>query len=396
MEIKNYLDADLKNKIVIVRVDFNVPLKGGKVSDKTRLVESLPTIKYLLKQQCKVILISHLGRPDGKISKEFSLAPVARAFGRLLLKRVFFAKDCIGPEAERICNKLKSGQIALLENLRFHAEEEANDSQFAKQLAHLGDIYINDAFGTAHRAHASTVGITKYLPSYAGHLLLKEVENLSKLFTHLQYPFTLIVGGAKIDTKIDIITSFAGKADFFLMGGGIANTFLASKGQKLGSSLVEKDKLKTAKNITALLLRKHKNLILPIDYLLAEKISDFVSTQNSEIKNLSTNQKILDIGKRSAKQFASIISKSKTIVWNGPMGVYEFRPFRQGTRIIAKAVAAATKKGAFSVIGGGDTVDALKVLKISPKRFSHVSTGGGAMLEYIEKGTLPGIEALKV
>lgn len=396
MKIKSYLDADLKNKIVIVRVDFNVPLKGGKVSDKTRLIESLPTIKYLLKQQCKVILISHLGRPDGKISPEFSLAPVARTFSRLLLKRVFFAKDCIGPEAERICNKLKPGQIALLENLRFHANEETNDSQFAKQLAHLGDIYINDAFGSAHRAHASTVGITKYLPSYAGHLMLKEVENLSKLFDNLQYPFTLIVGGAKIDTKIDIITSFAGKADFFLMGGGIANTFLASKGQKLGSSLVEKDKIQTAKDITALLLRKRKNLILPSDYLLAEKISNFSHIQNSSSKNLSPNQKILDLGTQSIKQFASIISKSKTIVWNGPMGVYEYRPFRQGTKSIAQAVAAATKRGAFSVLGGGDTIDALKVLKISPNNFSHVSTGGGAMLEFIEKGTLPGIDALKI
>jgi phosphoglycerate kinase len=396
MKIKNYLDTDLKNKTVIVRVDFNVPLKDGKVSDKTRLVESLPTIKHLLKQKCKVILISHLGRPDGRFSKEFSLAPVARALSRLLFKKVFFATDCIGPEAERICNKLKPGQIALLENLRFHAGEEENNSQFSKQLSNFGDIYINDAFGTAHRAHASTVGITGFLPSYAGHLLLKEVENLSKLFDNSQYPFTLIVGGAKIDTKIDIITSFAGKADFFLMGGGIANTFLASKGQKLGSSLVEKDKIATAKEITELLLRKHKNLILPTDYLLAKKIGDFVKTKNSEAKNLSANQKILDIGRQSTKQFASIIAKSKTIVWNGPMGVYEFRPFRRGTKIIAKAIAKATKKGAFSVLGGGDTIDALKILRISPKKFTHVSTGGGAMLEFIEKGTLPAIEALKV
>lgn len=395
MNIENFKDADLKNKTVIVRVDFNVPLKAGKVSDKTRIIESLPTIKYLLKQQCKIILISHLGRPDGKVSQEFSLEPVAKELSRLLFKKVLFATDCIGPEAERVCNRLKTGQIALLENLRFHDGEEANNIQFAKQLSNLGDIYINDAFGTAHRAHASTVGITKFLPSYAGHLLLKEIENLSKLFNNIKYPFTLIVGGAKIDTKIDVITSFAGKADFFLMGGGIANTFLASKGQKLGSSLVQKDKIETAQEITRLLLRKHKNLILPGDYLLAEKISDSAKTQNSESKKLLANQKILDIGKQSAKQFASIISKSKTIVWNGPMGVYEFKPFRQGTKIVAKAIASATKKGAFSLLGGGDTIDALKILKISPKQFSHVSTGGGAMLEFIEKGTLPGIEALK-
>ncbi len=395
MNIKNYLDAELKNKTVIVRVDFNVPIKAGKISDKTRLIESLPTIKYLLKQKCKIILISHLGRPESKTDTALSLAPIARALSHILLRKIYFATDCVGPEAERVCNKLKSGQIALLENLRFHAEEEQNDDKFAKQLALLGDIYINDAFGTAHRAHASTVGITRYLPSYAGSLMLREVENLGKLFHRVEYPFVLIMGGAKIDTKIDIITSFAGKADYFLIGGGIANTFLASRGHKLGGSLVEDAKYKTAQSITDLLLRKHKNLVLPSDYRVARKISNFALTTNSKDPNLKKGLKILDIGQDSAKQFSSIISRAKTIVWNGPMGVYESRPFRRGTQIIAKAIATATQNGAFSVIGGGDTLDALKILGISHKKFSHVSTGGGAMLEFIEKGSLPGIDVLK-
>ncbi len=395
MAIKNFLDANLRNKKVILRVDYNVPLKGTKITDDNRIRESLATIKTLLTNDCKIIIISHLGRPEGKAMPALSLKPVAKKLQRLLGKKVIFINKTLGHEVEKICANLKPRQIVLLENLRFHKEEEHNDPQFARKLAQLGEIYIDDAFGCAHRAHASIAAITEYLPSFAGALLQKEVDNLTPLLHSLKYPVTMIIGGAKIDTKIDLIKSFAGRVDHFIMGGGIANTFLAAKGYHLAESLVEKEKLSVAREIETLIRRKNKNVHLPDDYITASRISNFVKTSRLQGKSIPKGQKVLDIGPHSASRFAEIIKTSKTIIWNGPLGVTEFRPFRNGTRIIAKAIVYATSKGARSILGGGDTVDAIKVLKIKAAKFTHVSTGGGAMLEFLEKSTLPGLEVLE-
>lgn len=394
MKIKKIQDLPLKNKKVIVRVDYNVPLKNNRVQDKSRIIESLPTIKYLLQQNCSIILISHLGRPDGKIKKELSLKPIVKILKKQLKKNVYFANNCIGIEAEKITKKLKPGQITLLENLRFHQEEELNSASFSKKLASLGEFYINDAFGTAHRSHASTVGITKFLPSAAGFLLQKEISNLTPLLQKADHPFCLIIGGAKMDTKIDLIQSFCGKADFVILGGGIANTFLVSKNYQVAASLYEKEKVEIARKIQRLITAKRKNLILPSDFIIAKTLSTISLSKKSDKKIIPENYRILDIGPKSIKQMIEIISKSKTIIWNGPVGLFEIKKFSKGTKAIAKAIAKSTSKGAYSVLGGGDTLEALNKFGISQNKFTHVSTGGGAMLEFLEKGTLPGIESL--
>lgn len=396
MKIKKIQDLEIKNKKVIVRVDYNVPLKNGKVQDQTRIIESLETIQYLLKQNCSIILISHLGRPDGEVKNELSLKGVAKVLKKLLKKKIHFSKDCIGSETENLCKELKLGQIALLENLRFHAEEELNSPVFSRKLANLADIYINDAFGTAHRAHASTSGITLYLPSAAGFLLQKEINKLSPLLQKNEHPFCLIIGGAKMDTKIDLIESFSGKADYVILGGGIANTFLVSKKHQIADSLYEKDKVNIAKKITKSLSQKRKNLVLPNDFIIAKNISAFSFSKKTSSKFIPQGYRILDIGPNSIKLMTNIIKRSQTIIWNGPVGLFEVSKFAKGSKAIAQAIAQATKKGAYSVLGGGDTLEAIHRFKIKQNSFSHVSTGGGAMLEYLEKGTLPGIEALKI
>lgn len=397
MNIKKIENAELKNKKVIVRVDYNVPLKKGEVQDPTRLVESLPTLKYLLAQNCKVILISHLGRPDGKPNPELSLKPVAEKLSSLLKKPVLSASDCVGPETAKLCADLKSGQIILLENLRFHAEEEKNDEKFARELAGLAEVFISDAFGTAHRAHASTVGITKFLPSYAGLLMEKEVEKLSETQINPPRPLTLVIGGAKMETKIDLIKSFIDRSDNIILGGGIANTFLAAKGYQIGASLMEKDKVEIAKEIIKLVEQKRKNLLLPVDFLVAKAITEFAGTKVSESTSLEDDDKIVDMGPQTVKIAKDLLHKSQTIIWNGPMGIFEMDNFAAGTKAIAKEISESTTRSPhhLTVIGGGDTLEALNRFKIPHSKFSHVSTGGGAMLEFLEKGTLPGVEALK-
>ncbi|MCC6643747.1 phosphoglycerate kinase [Candidatus Peregrinibacteria bacterium] len=395
MPLQSFQAADLKNKVVLLRTDFNVPMKGKKAADLTRLKESLPTIKELQKAKAKIVILSHFGRPEGKNEPSMSLKPIAKALGKLLHQRVLFAPDSLGETVDSLILKAKPGQVVMLENLRFYKQEEKNDSKFAQQLAKLGDLYINDAFSVSHRAHASISKITEFLPSFAGHLMIKEITALERLLGKVTFPSTVIIGGAKIDTKIGLISSFAGKANHFIFGGGIANTFLAAKGAQLGDSLVEKDQLKTANKISTDLLRSRRNIYLPTDYLIAKKIGTFSFPKTTSTLPLAKPWKILDIGPKSARQFAKIILQSKTIVWNGPLGVTEFRPFRKGTKIIAKAIVQATKKGALSILGGGDTIDALKSIGIKQNQFTHVSTGGGAMLEFLQNGTLPGIEALE-
>ncbi len=395
MKIKNFRKTSLRNKKVILRVDYNVPMKGKRRSNDTRIRASLPTIKKLLKEKCSIVIISHLGRPNGKKDPNLSLKPISKRLSFLLRKKVYFKKDCIGKEIDSFCAKLRPKQIVVLENLRFHKEEEKNDERFAKKLASLGDIYIDDAFACAHRAHASVEAITNYLPSFAGDLLTMEIKHLSTVHTMLRSPVTLIIGGAKIDTKIELIKSFSGIVDHFIFGGGIANTFLAAKNFEIGNSLVQKDKISTAKSLETRIRRQSKNVHLPYEFLVAKKPSNAILVSKIRGKNVPKDKMILDIGPNSAKHFAKIIKNSRTIIWNGPMGVYEYQPFRSGTRTIAKAIVKASNKGANTIIGGGDTINALKTLKISKKHFAHVSTGGGAMLEFLEKGTLPGIEALK-
>ncbi len=384
--------ANLKGKKVLLRVDFNVPLqKNGKVQDDTRMVESLPTIIFLQKKGAKVIIVSHLGRPDGKIVENLRLTEVAKHLQKLLKKRVKKIEETIGTKVEKAISQLENGEVLVLENVRFHKEEEACEQNFTKKLASLADIYVNDAFGTAHRRHASTAGVADYLEAYAGLLMEKEIKHLSPLLDKkIARPLTMIFGGAKIDTKIGIIQHFLKKADYFLMGGALANTFLYAAGYEVGSSLYEKDKKEIAKKIMK--DRKNDSFILPEDVILAEKISNTAKTKNSLISKIESNLKILDIGTKSAKKYCEIISKSKTVIWNGPLGLCEFKPFQKGTETVAKCLS---KTKCISIIGGGDTADSLKRLRIKPEKFTHVSTGGGACIEFLSGEKLPGIEALR-
>lgn len=395
MKIKSIQQINLSGKKVILRVDYNVPLKNGKVSDDTRIRESLPTLKKLLKEKCSLVIISHLGRPDGQNMPEFSLAPVAKRLQKLLGKKVLFLSSKIDERLTSYCRKLKPQQIVMLENIRFYPEEEKNDSKFAKKLSTLGEVYVDDAFGCAHRAHASIHAITKFLPAYGGLLIEKEVSQLSRIFKELDKPVSFVIGGAKIDTKIELIKNFSGKVDNFLFGGGIANTFLAAKKYQLANSLVQKDMLGTAREIEVAIRRKHKNIYLPKDFAIAQKLGNFISVKNFQGNKVPAGFSVYDIGKKASVEFAEIIKKSGTIIWNGPMGVSEYRPFRKGTRIVAEAIAKATRQGATTILGGGDTLEALKSLRLAASKFTHVSTGGGAMLEFLEKGTLPGLEVLE-
>jgi len=387
--------GNLENKKVLVRVDFNVPLVKGKVGDESRIKDALPTITHLLKQKAKVILISHMGRPNGKKNAELSLKPVAKKLQTHLKNKVNFIDDCRGKKVEKAIQKMKSGEILLLENCRFYAEEETNDISFAKEIAKLGDIFVHEAFSAAHRQHATTYGVAKLLPSYAGFKMAEEVTLLTKIMTKTKKPVTLIVGGAKIDTKIGLLKNFMKKADYFIVGGALANTFLAGKGFNVGDSLYEKDKITLAQEIMLLAEKNSEEFLLPIDAIIADSIGPKVSTLDIPLEDIEGKMKILDIGKQSSKKFIQIIEKSKTIIWNGPLGLTEFEPFQTGTKTIAKAISKATKNGALTVLGGGDTIDALNRFKIKFSNFSHVSTAGGAMLEFLEGKKLPGVEILK-
>lgn len=384
---------NLKGKKVLLRVDFNVPLKpNGVVQDDTRILEALPTIKYLRKKGAKIIILTHLGRPDGKIKKELRVTKIAKHLGKLLRTKVKKIDESLGKNVELAISKMKSGNILMLENIRFHKEEEECEANFTKKLSSLGEIFVNDAFGTAHRKHASTAGLADYLPAYAGLLMEKEIKALSPLVTgKIKHPLTMIFGGAKIDTKIGIIKNFLKKADYFLLGGALANTFLAAAGYNVGQSLYEKDKITVAQEIMLECEKKQEKFILPHDAIVASEISEKAQTKDIPIEDIEGDMRILDIGKWTTEKYENIIAKSKTVIWNGPLGLSEYKLFSKGTEKIAKYLA---KSKCISIIGGGDTADALKRSKIPTKNFTHISTGGGACIEFLSGVMLPGIKVL--
>jgi len=387
-------DLQLRNKKVLVRVDFNVPLdKKCEVTDDRRIVESLPTINKILQDGGKLILMSHLGRPKGR-TQELSLLPVAKRLERLLGKPVKFVNDCIGPEVEKAVSELKSGECLLLENLRFYPEEERNDPEFAKKLAGLGDIYINDAFGTAHRSHASTEGVTKYIKQCAaGYLMQKELKYLGMALSDPKRPFVAILGGAKISGKIDVIENLMNKVDAILIGGGMSFTFFKSKGKEIGKSLLEPDKIDLAKEILKQAKEKKVNFVLPVDVVVAAEASEDAVTQIVDIDSIAPDMQGLDIGPKTLAIFSAELKKAKTVVWNGPMGVFEIKKFANGTIKIAEILAGLTQGGATTIVGGGDSAAAVTQAGLEDK-LTHISTGGGASLEFLEGKVLPGVAAL--
>lgn len=387
---KTVADVDVAGKKVLVRVDFNVPLDKatGAVADDRRIREALPTIRYLLDHGAAVILMSHLGRPEGKVVPSYSLRPVATRLGELLGQPVLMAPDSVGPKVQEMARQLKPGQVMLLENLRFHPGEEANDPTFARELASLGDLYVNDAFGTAHRAHASTVGITQYLPAVAGFLMEKELKTLGEALENPARPFVAIIGGAKISTKIAVLRNLLPKVDHLLVGGAMANTFLAAKGLAMGKSLVEQDKLDVARDV---MREAGAKLVLPVDVVVAPEPTPDAPTSVVSVNAVPADQMALDVGPGTVAEFGRIATAAKTVLWNGPLGYYEIPKFAEGTRALAALLAKSPAK---TIVGGGDLVAALEAAGLADK-MSFVSTGGGASLELLEGKTLPGVAALK-
>ncbi|HQV73986.1 MAG: phosphoglycerate kinase [Flavobacteriales bacterium] len=386
-----------KDKKALVRVDLNVPQDAnGNVTDDSRARAVVPTVKKILKDGGSAILMSHLGRPKGKVNPTMSLKPIAEHLAGLLGVPVQFATDCVGPDAKAKAAALKPGEVLLLENLRFHPEEEAGDEGFAKSLAALGDVYVNDAFGTAHRAHASTTIVAKFFPKdkLFGSLMQAEIDSVGKVLESPQRPMTAIVGGSKVSSKIDVLENLIGKCDELIIGGGMANTFVKAMGGQTGSSLVEDDLLEQARTIIAKSEAKGVKLHLPTDAVVADAFAENANTDQCAADAVPDGWMALDIGPDSIKAFSEAVLRSKTLLWNGPMGVFELKPFQQGTIAIAKALAEATEKGAFSLVGGGDSVAAVNQFGLSDK-ISYVSTGGGAMLEYLEGKVLPGIAAIR-
>ena len=388
-------NVELKSKRVLVRVDFNVPLDENlNITDDRRITEALPTIKKIINEGGRAILMSHLGRPKGERKEEFSLKPVAKRLSELLGKQVIFANDCIGDEVLNQTKSLKDGDVMLLENLRFHKQEEKNDPEFSRQLAELGDIYINDAFGSAHRAHASTEGLTKYIKICAsGYLMQKELDYLGKAIAEPKRPFTAILGGAKISGKIDVIQNLKDKVDTLIIGGGMAYTFYKAMGYEIGTSLLEEEKISLAKEILDSFAKSNVKLLIPEDVVVASEFKNESPSEIVDVKNIPADKMGLDIGPLTIKKFVDEIMNSKTIVWNGPVGVFEFDNFAKGTNAIAQALAKATSNGAITIIGGGDSAAAIKKAGLDEK-VTHVSTGGGASLEFLEGKILPGVAAL--
>ncbi|MFH1681795.1 MAG: phosphoglycerate kinase [Candidatus Eisenbacteria bacterium] len=394
MKKKTLHDLDVRGKRVLMRVDFNVPMgKDGTVANDERIRASLPSIRHVLDGGGSLVLMSHLGRPKGKADPALSLAPVAKHLGSLLPGvTVRFAGESVGGAAEKAAFSLRPGEVLLLENLRFHAEEEKNDAGFAGRLAALGDVYVNDAFGTAHRAHASTAGVAAHFPVRAAGLLMeKEIDYLSRLLEAPERPFVAVLGGAKISGKIDVIRNLAGKVDRLLVGGGMCGTFFAAAGLEIGDSLVEEDRIGTAKDLLA--GGGGGKILLPKDALVADSLDEGAKTRVVPVTGVEKGWRIVDIGPETAKAFTGEIASARTVFWNGPMGIFETKPFAAGTEALARSLAGATERGAVTVVGGGDTVRALHEAGVA-SHVSHVSTGGGASLEFVEGKELPGIAAL--
>lgn len=388
---KRLKDYNFKGKRVLVRVDFNVPLEDGEVTDTNRIEASLPTIKYLVNEGAKVILMSHLGRPKGEVKEEFKLDPVGKELANLLNKKVAKVDDCIGSEVKKAVDSMNNGDILLLENTRFYKGEKENDPEFSKQLAENADIFVLDAFGAAHRAHASTVGVTEYLPSAAGFLLMRELNALGEVMENPESPFVAIMGGAKISGKISVIENLLDKVDFILTGGGIANTFLKAQGYEVGDSLVEDDKLQVARDLISKAREKNVILLLPKDVIIADKFDKDAEAKEVSVDQVPNDWQILDSGgTQTLDEYKTVIMNAKTVVWNGPIGVFEFEKFAKGTNEIAKALAETDAK---TVIGGGESAAAVKKAGLTDK-MTHVSTGGGASLRFFEGKPLPAVEAI--
>lgn len=392
MAKKTVLDVNVAGKRVLVRVDFNVPLdKDSNITDDTRIRACLPTIKYLIDHRARIILCSHLGRPNGKVVEELRLEGVAKHLSQLLRRPVIAARDCVGPEVEAAASQLKEGEVMLLENLRFHPEEEANDPNFAQALARQADVYVNDAFGTAHRAHASTVGVAKYLPAVSGFLMYQELKALGTALVNPVRPFAAIVGGAKVSDKLGILDNIISRVDYLLIGGGMAATFLKAGGYEVGASRVEKEKLDNVAKITDRAKSLGVQILLPSDVIAAEKLEAGAATKQVSIQEIPPGWLIADIGPEAIALFSAVLRQCRTVLWNGPMGVFEIPEFAQGTRSVAQALAEID---AVTVIGGGSTAEAVTELGLDTK-MTHVSTGGGASLEFLEGKTLPGVAVLQ-
>jgi phosphoglycerate kinase len=393
MHKKTVRDVDVSGKRVFLRADLNVPLDDGRITDDTRIRASIPTLVYLLERGAMVILASHLGRPKGKVNDALRLKPVADRLGQLLGRPVRMTGDALGPGVMTAVDKLRPGDMLLLENLRFHAEEEANDPGFAKALADMADVYVDDAFGSAHRAHASTEGITHYLPAVAGLLMEREVSALSRLMQKPPKPFHTVIGGAKVSGKLEVLEALLFRCQAILVGGGMANTFLAARGLALGKSLVESEQLENAERIVAEARRKRVRFMLPTDVVIAAQIHARSQRQVVPVEQVPKDWSIVDIGPQTLAAYTEHLSKAKTIFWNGPMGIFEIAPFADATNAMARFLAERSRAGVVTVVGGGDSVAAVEQLGLA-EQMSHVSTGGGASLEFVEGKTLPGVAAL--
>jgi phosphoglycerate kinase len=390
MDKKTIEDVSVAGKRVLVRVDFNVPIKDGVIADDTRIQAALPTIKYMLDKDCKLVLMSHLGRPKGEFKPEFSLKPVAVRLSELINRPVAMAEDVVGPDAQTKSAALKPGEVLLMENVRFHKEEKANDPEFCKKLAAFGDVYINDAFGTAHRAHASTTGVAQLLPAAAGYLMKKELDFLGKALENPERPFVAILGGANVSDKIGVIENLIEKVDTLIIGGGMAYTFFVAQGYSVGKSLLEEDKVDLAKGLMEKAAAKGVKFLLPIDNVIADDFNNDANRKVVKSNAIPDGWEGLDIGPETRSLFAKEIEGAKTVVWNGPMGVFEMSNFAEGTKAVAKALADC---GGTTIIGGGDSASAVKKLGFADK-MTHISTGGGASLEFLEGKELPGVAAL--